>query len=244
MEPKSVETGRAVAWFGGGWRIFAKNPGMWLLLTILLLVLAIVIGAIPLGGLAVALLAPVVGGGLLYGAAELDAGRPLLLKHFVQGFKDQSRLTPLLGLGAVTLVASALSLLVVAAFVGGTMAAMDGDAGGMPMMYLGTGGLLAILLVLLVQLAATILIYFAVPLVMFRAAPAMAAMRSSVQACARNVLPLFVFSVIYFVAAIVASMPFALGWLVLLPWSVGMLYCSYVDIYPHAGTSTATRRAS
>ncbi|MFL6649394.1 MAG: BPSS1780 family membrane protein [Sulfurifustaceae bacterium] len=231
MDPRSVDASRGAAWFGGGWRIFAKNPGMWLLLTIVLVVLVLVLGVIPLGGLAIALLAPVIGGGLLYGAAELEAGRPLEIKHLWQGFKDPARLTPLLGLGAVTLAAGALSLLIVAGFVGGTMEMMAG--GGDPMlMPLDTRGLLALLLALTVQLAATILIYFAVPLAMFRAVPAMAAMRSSVRACARNVLPLFVFSLIYFFAAIVASVPFGLGWLVLLPWSIGMLYCSYVDIYP------------
>lgn len=238
MDPRSVDAGRGVAWFGCGWRIFAKAPGMWLLLTIVLAVLIIVLSVLPLGGLFVALLAPVVGGGLLYGAAEIEAGRTLEFSHLWQGFKDQTRLTPLLGLGAVTLATGALSLFITAAFMGGSMAAMTTGDGGPVMMEFGTFGLLALLLVLTVQLAATILIYFAVPLVMFRAAPAIAAMRSSVRACARNVLPLFVFSLIYFIVAVVASIPFGLGWLVLLPWSIAMLYCSYADIYP---TSSASR---
>lgn len=231
MDPRSVDASRGAAWFGCGWRIFAKNPGMWLLLTIVLVVLVLVLGTVPLGGLAIVLLAPVVGGGLLYGAAEIEAGRPLEIKHLWQGFKDQARLTPLLGLGAVTLGAGALSLLIIAGFMGGSMLEMMGDGDPM-MMRIDAGGLLALLLGLTVQLAATILIYFAVPLVMFRAVPAMAAMRSSARACARNVLPLLVFSLIYFVIAVIATVPFGFGWLVLLPWSIGMLYCSYLDIYP------------
>lgn len=236
MNPRSVDASRGVAWFGGGWRIFAKNPGMWLLLTIMLVVLVIVLGVLPLGGLAVALLAPVVGGGLLYGAAELDAGRPLEVAHLWQGFKDPTRLTPLLGLGAVTLAAGALSLLIAAVFMGGAMAAIMAGDNDLAMINFGTAGLLALLLVLTVQLVATILVYFAVPLVMLRGVPATAAMRSSARACARNMLSLFVFSLVYFVVAAIASIPFGLGWLVLLPWSIGMLYCSYVDVYP-AGSS-------
>jgi hypothetical protein len=234
MDPKSVDIGRGVAWFSCGWRIFAKSPGLWIVLTVLLLVIVLVLVSIPFGGFVLTLFTPVLAAGLLHGARELKAGRALELAHLFQGFRDQTKLSPLIALGAVALGAGIVSALIVAVFVGGTMMSMDMDDPAYNMMRFGTGGLIALLLIVTVHLAATALIYFAVPLVMFRGMPPGQAMASSVRACIRNVLPLFAFSVIYLVVAIVASIPLGLGWLVLVPWSVGMLYCSYEDIYAPA----------
>lgn len=231
MEPKSVEIDRGAAWFSCGWQVFAGNPGMWIVLTVLLTALAFVLVVIPFGAFALTLFTPAIAGGLLFGARELKAGRALELAHLFQGFRDQTRLTPLIALGAVALGAGVVSALIVAAFVGGTLMTMDMDDSAHNAMRFGTGGMIALLLIVTVHLAATALIYFAIPLVMFRGVPAGQAMQSSVRACLRNILPLFVFSLIYVVAAIIASIPFGLGWLVLIPWSVGMYYCSYQDIY-------------
>lgn len=234
MDPKSVEAGRGAAWFSCGWQVFARNPGMWIVLTVLLIVLAFVLLFIPFGGFVLTLFTPVIAAGLLFGAHELKAGRTLELAHLFQGFRDQTRLTPLIALGAVALGAGIVSMLIVAGLIGGSMMTMDMDDPAYAMMRFGTGGLIALLLVVTVHLAATALVYFAVPLVMFRGVPAGQAMQSSLRACVRNILPLFVFSLIYLVVAIVASIPFGLGWLVLIPWSVGMYYCSYEEIFAAA----------
>jgi uncharacterized membrane protein len=44
-------------------------------------------------------------------------------------------------------------------------------------------------------------------------------------------LPFLVYGVVYVVAAIVASIPFGLGWIVLLPVLMLTVYVSYRDIY-------------
>jgi hypothetical protein len=233
MDPKSVEIGRGAAWFGCGWQIFVKNPGVWVLMAVVVIVAALVLSSIPFGALVLTLIAPLLAAGFLYGVAELKAGRPLEFAHLWQGFRDQAKFTPLIALGAVMLGAWIVSLVIFAIFIGGTVLALatSNDA-ALAGLQLGAGGLIAILLILTVHLFATAFVYFAVPLVMFRAVPAGAAMRSSLRACVVNVLPLFIFSLIYLVVGIVATIPFGLGWLVLLPWSAAMLYCSFEDIYP------------
>ncbi|HEX7044318.1 MAG TPA: BPSS1780 family membrane protein [Burkholderiales bacterium] len=230
MEPRSVAAGRGVAWFGCGWRTFLENPAIWVVQAVLLLALFLVLAFVPLGGLLVTLAAPALAAGLLHGAAELQAGRTLEVGHLFRAFRDQRRLGPLLGLGAVGLAAGILSTLIGVGFLGTSI--MSGEPPAETMLeHLGGRALTALLLILTVQLIAAALLYFAVPLVMFRGAAPLAAMQSSLRACLRNVLPLFVFSLIYALAAFAASLPFALGWLVLLPWSACMLYCSYRDIY-------------
>ena len=77
------------------------------------------------------------------------------------------------------------------------------------------------------------------PLVIFRDAAAVAAMQSSARACLRNVLPLFVFSLIYSgilivvggIAGLLGKFGLLLPAVVLLPWTIGMIYCSYEDVY-------------
>jgi hypothetical protein len=244
MDPRSVEAARGVAWFGCGWQLFAKSPAMWIMFAVALFVLLLLLGSVRFGPLLLSLFAPAIGAGLLYGAAEVKAGRPLAFGHLLAAFKDQAKLVPLVILGVVLLGASALSLLVAFSFSADALRMMEQGAPPEEMVPHAPGMLIALLLMFTVQLVATALVYFAVPLVMLRRLPVGAAMQSSVRACLRNILPLFVFSLVYVVIAIVASIPFGLGWLVLLPWSATMLYCAFEDIYPDGHTDTlATYRA-
>lgn len=240
MQPNTVEVGRGVSWVSCGWRVFAKDAGTWIVLTLLLIVLFVALAFIPFGGFVLTLFAPAIAAGLLHGAAEIKAGRTLELAHLVQGFRQPGKFTPLIALGAVALAAGILSALIVAAVIGGRMMNMAGDPAFGHMAF-GPGGLISLLLVLSVHLLVTVLLYFAVPLVMFQEVAPVAAMQSSARACLANIFPLFVFSLIYVVLAVIASIPFGLGWLVLLPWSAGMLYCSYEHIYPASPAAVGSR---
>lgn len=234
MDPRPVDIERGVAWIGCGWNLFSRNPGMWIVLTLVLIVWVAVLMVIPFGGFVLTLFVPVVAAGLLYGAAEAKVRRRLELAHLFQGFRDATALNRLIALGGVALAAGIVSAIIAAAIVGGSMMSMNMRDPASGMMNLAPSALIALLLALSVHLLATALLYFAVPLVMFRGVPAGAAMQSSLRGCLRNILPLFAFSLIYTVLAVVATIPFGLGWLVLLPWSAGMLYCSYEDIFPPA----------
>ena len=59
--------------------------------------------------------------------------------------------------------------------------------------------------------------WFAPALVALRGDEPIAAMKASFDACLRNMWPMLVYSLLGLVFAIVASIPFALGWLVLAP---------------------------
>jgi uncharacterized membrane protein len=74
-------------------------------------------------------------------------------------------------------------------------------------------------------------IWFAPALVVLRNVAPVEAMKASFAACLKNTVPLLVYSVLYLVAAIVASIPFGLGWIVLMPVLMLTLYVSYKDIF-------------
>jgi uncharacterized membrane protein len=57
------------------------------------------------------------------------------------------------------------------------------------------------------------------------------AMRLSFAASMKNIVPFLLWGLIYLVASIVASIPFALGWLVLGPVLMLTVYVSYKDVF-------------
>jgi uncharacterized membrane protein len=65
----------------------------------------------------------------------------------------------------------------------------------------------------------------------FRNVAPVDAVMTSLRAVIKNVLPFLVYGVIQIVLAIVASIPFGLGWLVLLPVMLLTAYVSYRDVF-------------
>src|SRR5438132_6158562 len=113
VAPRVVDAGRGVSWWTEAWAMFVKNAGMWVVLTLIFAVIFIVLSVIPfLGSIAASLLLPVFIGGWLLAARKAEQGGELEVGDLFLGFKD--KLTSLLVLGALTLVAT----LVIAAVVG------------------------------------------------------------------------------------------------------------------------------
>ena len=74
-------------------------------------------------------------------------------------------------------------------------------------------------------------LWFAPALVIFRGTAPIDAMNISFGTCMKNIVPFLLYSLIYIVAAIVASIPFGLGWLVLVPLMMITAYVSYRDVF-------------
>ncbi len=239
MQTQSVDFGKGLAWYGGGWEIFKRNPGMWIVFMILLFVIAVILNLVPvLGSLLFALIMPGLFGGVLYSARELSEQREMDINHLFIAFKETGTRNSVLVLGAVMLGVNILFMLITLVLIGGGMgmAGMMGE-GGHDMMTagLGVGMLLALLLMSVIGLLLAMAFFYAVPLVMFAAAQPVAAMKSSFAACLANILPLLLFGVVYIVLAAIAVIPFGLGLLVLLPVTFGAVYASYRDVFPPAG---------
>lgn len=227
---RALEVGRGWAWIVEGWGYFRKNAGIWILLTVIFLALVVAFHVIPvIGWLATTLLVPVFVGGLMAGCQAIERGAELELAHFFAGFRRNTGQLMLLGLIGFGLTAAVLApgMLIIGAR--GFSAAMTGDMTAMPM--LGMTALLAFLLVLALMIPVNMALWFAPALVMLQDQSAPRAVGQSFRGCLRNIIPFLVYGIILFVLAMIASIPFGLGWLVLAPVVLASVYAAYRDIY-------------
>lgn len=233
-EPRSVAADRGLVWWTEAWALFMRNPLLWVGLGVILLAGTIVVSMVPLlGGLAVSLLTPVLIGGWLLAARKVEQGGTLEVADLLAGFQGE-RLTPLIVLGAL-LLAAMLAIGLVAGVLGmGAMwglfaGGMNNSPGGM-MAAMGTG-LLGMATAMLLFAAVSMALWFAPALVVFRQTPPIDAIKLSANAVLKNIVPFLVYGVISMVAAIVASIPFGLGWIVLVPVGLLSAFVSYREVF-------------
>jgi len=230
---RTVDAGRGISWWSEAWALFMKNPGMWIVQALIMIVILIALNFIPfLGSLASSLLFPTFAASWLLAARKVEGGGALEVGDLFSGFKD--KLTPLLVLGAVVLVAGVVIALVVGAlgfgavmsmFVGGARHSASG------MMAALGAGMLALLVALALGALVAMAIWFAPALVVFRNVAPIDALKSSFSANLKNIVPFLLFGILYIVAAVIASIPFGLGWIVLAPVLMLTLYTSYKDVF-------------
>jgi uncharacterized membrane protein len=192
------------------------------LIVVILFALSMLLALVPVvGHLASQVLFPVFMGGLMLGCRAIDRGQPLTVNHLFAGFSE--RAGPLIVLGLLyTGIAVAITLTVAGILLVSFGAAVltqlfrlsdpfaaSAVLGGALMVAL-TGALLFLLLFLPLVMA----VWFAPALVMLRGLEPWAAMKMSFSGCLRNVMPFLVYGLIGIVLAVVATIPFALGWLV------------------------------
>jgi len=232
-------------WFGAGWKLFATNPGMWIAMILVLFVIYLGVSLVPfIGSLVISLIAPVLAGGLMYAAREVDSGRNLDLALLFRGFSEDGKLGPLMLLGVLSLALSIVSLVVLVFTLGGSFVAAAASAGIdldsidensveqiLAHLTVSVPFLFGLTLFLAIVTAITMAMLYAPALVMLSGEEPVAALLASFRACMVNWLPLLVFGLLYIVFAIVAVIPFGLGLILLVPVTVCALYCSYRDIF-------------
>lgn len=231
--PRGVEAGRGVNWWTEGWALFTKNAGMWIALGLILILIFVVLAFVPLlGSLIASALIPAFVGSWMLAARKVETGGALEVGDLFTAFK--TKLNPLLVLGLLLLAATLVIGLVVGglgfgAAVGLAAGGASSSAGGV-MAAAGTG-MLAVLVALLLGLVVGMAMWFAPALVVFRDVAPVDALKTSASACLKNLMPFLVYGVIYIVAAIVASITFGLGWILLLPLLLLTEYVSYKDVF-------------
>src|SRR4029077_11547957 len=88
-EPRENPAGAGVEWIAEGWRLFAKAPLMWIVALLVIIVLAVVVGIIPLiGTLAFQVAQPVFAAGLMVACRSLETGGEFEIEHVFAGFKQ------------------------------------------------------------------------------------------------------------------------------------------------------------
>jgi hypothetical protein len=231
---RTVASGRGIEWWSEAWALFVKAAGMWIVLAIILILIMVLINFIPvLGQIAVAVLIPVFVGSWMIAARKVEHDGELQLADLFTAIHGD-KVTPLLILGALLLafgvaIALVAGLLGAGAIVGVASGGADRSVGAALAAL--SAGLLALSAMLLISVVASMALWFAPALVVFRGTKPLDALRISFATSLKNVVPFLLWGLIYIVASIVASIPFGLGWIVLIPVTMLTAYVSYRDVF-------------
>jgi uncharacterized membrane protein len=225
---RAVVSGRGWSWIREGWGYFRRHAGMWVVLSFIFLMLVIAVSLVPvLGWLAAPLLVPVLIAGLLAGCQAVARGGDLELAHLFAGFRRNTGQLVLVGLigFALTMVAAIPMTLVMGAGV--FVAGMSGAS----LPAVGLSLLLAMLISLALFVPISMATWFAPALVMLQDQSAPRAIGESFRGCLKNIVPFLIYGLIIFALSMIASIPFGLGWLVLMPVVLCSVYAAYRDIF-------------
>jgi uncharacterized membrane protein len=220
---RTVPSADSWTWIVKGFDLFKASPGVWIVIVIILIALSGLASALTLGGIALNLISPVLGAGMLLGCHAQAQGEPLEVAHLFAGFRD--RPGQLIVVGLLYMAGIAVAILIGVLAFGSSLlsAGMTGAAALSAALF----GLT--MLAIFVPLAMAI--WFAPALVVFHEIAPVDAMKQSFQASLRNMVPFLLYGIIILGLAIVACIPLFLGWLVLIPTLVGSTYYSYRDIF-------------
>ncbi|MBL8422623.1 MAG: hypothetical protein JNK06_03830 [Candidatus Accumulibacter phosphatis] len=230
---RSVDVGNVFDWLRQGWATFIVNPGTWIAMMVITIVIFIGLAIVPLiGQLAAHLLTPVLAAGMLVACRKVASEETLEIADLFAGF--QRNTGPLMMLGVLYMIGMLLVSLLVLALAGG------GLAGGLMMgspvgASIAVGGfLVGAMLWLALSVPIAMAIWFAPALVLFNNMPPVDALKASFNACLRNIVAFLVFGLIVMVLSFFAALPIGLGFLVLGPVLAGAIYASYRDIFAAA----------
>lgn len=235
MEARKVESGNGWLWIKAGIVLFKESPVQWVMLSVVATLALIAIASIPVIGDPLAtLLLPVILAGFMFGCRELQQGETLELAHMFAGFKQRPQ--QLVTLGGINFV-SQLLIMGVMKVTGGEKLVeimMNGTPVDDPMVAAQalTDAGISIIIGMTLYAVLVMAMQFAPALVLFKNVAPIDALKSSLQACLRNIMPLSVYGAIMMLFALMASLPMMLGWLVLLPLMIASTYAAYCDLFP------------
>ena len=129
--PQRVSPAQALVWLKGGWGCFIGNPGVWIAISVIFIVMLFVLGLVPLLGWAVVLIGfPVMVAGMVLGCHAQAQGEPLRIEHLFAGLKVHAGNLALVGVFYLLggLIAGFVSVIIVggAALTGYIVEALAG----------------------------------------------------------------------------------------------------------------------
>ncbi|MGH8591201.1 MAG: BPSS1780 family membrane protein [Gammaproteobacteria bacterium] len=234
MSASRAEVKQVAEWYWAGWALFKKNPAIWVLFTLIWLVLAFalllsipLIG--PIGPIAWWVMTPVLYGGYLLAARELEHGRTPVVRHLFQGLLEKDQRRRLLTIGVVTLAALFILFLVLGAGsqLGG--GAIDPDHVRSLSEWLNL--FLRALLVAMVSGVSGMGLIYSSPLVLFTPMEGIEAVMTSFEACWNNWRVVLAFFGVFTVLALGAVLTLGLGFLVVMPVAYCASYQSYKSLF-------------
>ncbi|WP_291846949.1 BPSS1780 family membrane protein [Accumulibacter sp.] len=217
-------------WLRSGWEMFRTAPGTWIGIALTFMAVVLIFGSIPLLNIAVNLVIPVFIGGISIGCRAIEEGRGIRFAHLFAGFARQPGALLLVGLlYLLGLLVMAIIIGVIAALTGALAFGTAGRAGGEETAI--WTFVVSVLAMILVFTPLAMAVWLAPPLVVLHELSASQAIRASLRVALRNFPPFLLYGVLVLLAAVLASLPFLLGWLVLLPVLYASLYAAFRDLF-------------
>jgi uncharacterized membrane protein len=230
---RRVPAGNGVQWVTQAFRVFFQAPGKWISVFLILFGLYFASGLIPMAGLAMTVLGPVLGGGIYYAVHRQRTTGTFEVGNIFSGFGP--RFGQLAIVGAVMLLNIPLMVATFGIVLSSEIASLFGmGAEELDLAFvegLGVKILLAVLVYLLLAVPLIAVTYLAPALIVLHGIPAGAAMKMSFIGLVKNLLPELLFGIAMLFLVMIALIPLGLGLLILVP--VGMIasYVMYRDIF-------------
>jgi len=250
LQVRSVAPTRGWAWIAGGFMLFLRSPVQWIVVLLILFAAKWVLSAVPVKLLAALfsavamLLMPVFMAGLMDGCRALEEGRPLKVGHLAQGFRRNA--ANLVTLGGIYLVGNMIILMIILSIGGEAITAMATTLAKHStitpqirgqMQEATTTVARAVLVGAALSLPLLMALYFAPLLAYFEGIKPLQALKLSILACLKNMLPMLVYALVL-LAGLVVLVPigvrfreFDLGLWLMAPVLVPSIYVSYRDIF-------------
>jgi uncharacterized membrane protein len=230
---QSVPAGNGWTWIADAWAFTGQQRGTFIGIFVIYVLISIAVSVVPIvGSLAIALLGPVLNGGVILGCEALRRGERLEVGHLFAAF--QTHAGKLIGVGVASLAAFIVIFAVVALTVGaGVLALMMGGAEPNPeeLMTMLAGLMIAVLVIIGLSVPVYMAIWFAAPLIVLGEHDVGAALKASFFACLKNIVPFLVWGIVALGLGLLATIPLGLGWLLLGPVLMVSVYTSYRDIF-------------
>ena len=221
---------RGASWLAEAWRMFKRNPLVWIGLCSGWISITLALMLVPIIGMVVSnFLQPVFFASFAICAYKQLAGERVLMVDLFTGFKRNLR--PLVNLGAILLLAQ-LAILVAMAMMGLPTAGTvdhDFDINDYVEGLKGKEWILAtgFLLTMAVKGA----LWFAPPLIAFHGMGTVQAMRWSLYAAISNLGTMIVYGAVLMGIFLLALIPWALGLILVIPITVISTFVGYREVF-------------
>jgi len=228
-------------WTDSVWWLFGDvaRIGVWIGMLLCLVLILFPLHWFPfVGSLVSNLLWFVFCGGLMVAARHTERGQVPRFSELFAGFGPQGG--ALAGAGLIVLLATlavvglmlTIGLGVIISALGSVTSLEDFAESPPPaLLSIGGGSLLLLFLCLLLFVPISMAAWLAPALIMLRGASAVDALRLSLAACRRNLGALTVYGLVGAGLAVVATLTFLIGWILLLPLVFLSTYAAYRDLF-------------
>lgn len=221
---RTVEVSRSVEWLAGGFRMFMKAPGPWVVATLVLMIGSWLLSAILpgiLSGPLTTIVSIVAVGALMRSCKAIEEGR-----DFASGVQEAASSAPLWILGVIA-AAMSFGLALLTGMLGLSSFAVGMMSPTTMLHMLGFSALILFAAALLMYMA----LWLAPALVVLKGVNPVEAIKLSLQGTLKNLLAYIIVCLLAIMLCIIGAIPLGLGLLVVIPMLICANYLAYKDIF-------------